>query len=422
MQKTSDQKVIPAGELSGLQALLLEHNPEAVRIIDTYLRYAGADVIPTTPADAVERFKALVQDGDKILIVIDSQIEKEANSQLHDTLRELASGSREVRFLSLGSGRRRYVRPVNEDTLTIDINAMRRSTLINAVASLAGRESLEIGTQKTDYEHFAALPTIDDARESGRLILVAEDNETNRNVICMQLAQLGYVAEMAENGLQALDMWRKEGYGMLLTDCHMPEMDGYDLVRAIRLEEEGKSHIPIIAITADALKGTAEKCLAAGMDDYLTKPIQLEDFARAISNWMPVSNSDETDRSDVAEAPERGEAVDATVLPKLLGSEDPKTLVGFYASFISSSEETVVGVGTAFASQNAMEIGRLAHKLKSSAKTVGALALSDCCLALEQAGKAGDIDGIADRMDEFQSLYQSASDWIKAYMREHEDC
>ncbi|NWF39206.1 PAS domain S-box protein [Mariprofundus sp. NF] len=418
MQKASGQTVVPAGELNGIQVLILEHNPETVRIIETYLRYAGADITLATSAEVVDRFKLLVEDGEEVLLVIDSE-QQERENPLHEILRALASGLREVRFLSLGAGRRRYVRALNEDTVSIDINAMRRNTLINAVASLAGRESLEIGSQENDYEHIAALPSIDEARASGRLILVAEDNETNRNVLRMQLSQLGYVAEMADNGREALEMWRNGSYAMLLTDCHMPEMDGYDLTRAIRLEEEGESHIPVIAITADALKGTEEKCLAAGMDGYLTKPIQLEDFAQAISNWMPNSNSVETARVDVAEEPERGEAVDATVLPKLLGTGDPKTVAGFYASFLSSSEETVVEIGTAFAKKNAMETGQLAHKLKSSAKTVGALALADCCLALEQAGKAGDMDGIADQMDEFQLLYRSAADWIKTYMREH---
>ncbi|NWF37090.1 PAS domain S-box protein [Mariprofundus sp. KV] len=420
MQKAADQTTDSSEALRGLQVLLLEHNPEAVRIIDTYLRYAGADVVPTTKVDAAKRIKGLSERGEEPLVVIAFQEAEEGCDQLYDTLREVVSGSREVRFLSVGFGRRRYVRAVNEDTMSIDINAMRRTSLINGVASLVGRESLDITAQEIDCEHIAELPTIDQARESGRLILVAEDNETNRNVIRMQLAQLGYVAEVVENGREALEMWRKGRYAMLLTDCHMPEMDGYHLARTIRDEEADDKRLPIIAITADALKGTAERCYAAGMDGYLTKPILLEEFAQVISAWMPDSNIDETEKVDDAGDAVGVEAVDATVLPKLLGSDDPKTVAGFFASFLSSSEKTVVEIGTAFASQNAMEIGQLAHKLKSSAKTVGAMPLADCCLALEQAGKAGDIDGVADRMDEFQSLYQSTTDWIKAYMREHE--
>ena len=249
-------------------------------------------------------------------------------------------------------------------------------------------------------------------------ILYIEDNIDNMTLVKRVLEIEGFEVIPAETGKDGVSKAIENLPDIIITDINLPDIDGYEVTDMLKSDKK-TAHIPVIAITADALKGTEERCLAAGMDCYVTKPMQLDALAQVLNSWMPNSNSVETARVDVAEEPERGEAVDATVLPKLLGTGDPKTVAGFYASFLSSSEETVVEIGTAFASQNTMEIGQLAHKLKSSAKTVGALALSDCCLALEQAGKSGDMNGIGDRMEEFQSLYRSASDWIKTYMREH---
>jgi len=114
-----------------------------------------------------------------------------------------------------------------------------------------------------------------EALRQDRLILVAEDNETNQKVILRQLALLGFAADVVDNGLQALQHWQSGDYAMVLTDLHMPEMDGYGLTEAIRAAEKVSRHIPILALTANALKGEAEHCRAIGMDGYLTKPVQL---------------------------------------------------------------------------------------------------------------------------------------------------
>ena len=107
------------------------------------------------------------------------------------------------------------------------------------------------------------------------LVLVAEDHEMNRCVIAEQLKRLGYAAEMAENGVEALRLWRTGRFDVLLTDLRMPEMDGYTLAAAIRAEENGQLRMPIIALTANALKEEAGRCEAAGMDGYMTKPVTM---------------------------------------------------------------------------------------------------------------------------------------------------
>jgi two-component system sensor histidine kinase/response regulator len=117
--------------------------------------------------------------------------------------------------------------------------------------------------------------------------LVAEDNEINQKVIFRQLALLGVMAEVVENGQKALERWRDGDYALLLTDVHMPTMDGYELTAAIRTEEaqSNRSYIPIIALTANAMQGEADRCKALGMDDYLSKPVQLAVLKKLLHEW-----------------------------------------------------------------------------------------------------------------------------------------
>ena len=123
---------------------------------------------------------------------------------------------------------------------------------------------------------------------------MAEDNHTNQLVALGLLRKLGYGADIVVNGLAALEALKSIPYDIILMDCHMPEMDGYDATRAIRIREQSsdqgfnwKSPVHIIAITASAMQGDREKCLAAGMDDYLSKPIRLQELQAVLKRWKP---------------------------------------------------------------------------------------------------------------------------------------
>ena len=130
-------------------------------------------------------------------------------------------------------------------------------------------------------------PLREEALRQGRLILIAEDNETNQKVIVRQLALLGYTADIAADGREALERWRTGNYALLLTDLHMPKMDGYELTQAIRAEEKGDKRIPIIALTANALKGEADHCRGVGMNDYRSKPSPLAELKSVLEQWLP---------------------------------------------------------------------------------------------------------------------------------------
>ncbi len=126
--------------------------------------------------------------------------------------------------------------------------------------------------------------------ENGRpSILIAEDNLINQKVIERMVQKLGYRAHLVSNGREALDALARLPFGLVFMDCQMPEMDGFEACREIRNRDLAGDRIPIIAITANAMKGDRERCLAAGMDDYVSKPFKQDDLRTVLEKWIPVA-------------------------------------------------------------------------------------------------------------------------------------
>jgi signal transduction histidine kinase/HPt (histidine-containing phosphotransfer) domain-containing protein len=269
----------------------------------------------------------------------------------------------------------------------------------------------------------------EEAHRQGRLILIAEDNEINQKVILQQLKLLGQTADVADNGCEALERWQGGGYGLLLTDLHMPLMDGYELTAAIRAAESVRAkdfspqqnpRTPIIAITANALKGEAEHCRSVGMDDYLSKPVQLANLGAMLEKWLPSVAS-------VGRALPAGEEtcraqpdlqlpvpVDINVLKKLVG-DDEATLREFLQDFRISAATIATELRTACAEGWAAVAGAAAHKLKSSARSVGALALGELCAEMERAGKIGDTAALAVLLPRFEHELASVEHFLEGY-------
>ncbi len=128
------------------------------------------------------------------------------------------------------------------------------------------------------------------APPAGGPILIAEDNAINQKVIERMVQKLGYRVKLVANGRDAIDALSRDVYELIFMDCQMPEMDGFEACREIR-KNEGSSRIPIIAITANAMKGDRERCLAAGMDDYVSKPFKQDDLRVVIERWMPIARA-----------------------------------------------------------------------------------------------------------------------------------
>jgi CheY-like chemotaxis protein len=172
-------------------------------------------------------------------------------------------------------------------TFTVTLPFEASSDAGAAATALDSARRLRGGRDGLDPADVRSSPlTVSEARAQGRLVLVAEDDHMNQKVILQQLGLLGYAGEIASDGAEALRMWRRGSYAMLLSDLHMPHLDGYDLVAAIRREEPEGAHLRVIALTANALRGEADRALAAGMDGYLTKPVPLATLRDVLERWI----------------------------------------------------------------------------------------------------------------------------------------
>ncbi len=216
-------------------------------------------------------------------------------------------------------------------------------------------------------------------------ILLAEDNAVNQKVALRLLARLGYRADVVANGLEALEAVRRQSYDVVLMDVQMPEMDGLEASRRIKLGKAGRAAPRIIALTADAMQGDREKCLAAGMDDYLTKPIKVEALVDALTRTQPQP------------APEDQEAViDPKIFADFRDSLGADFIGEVLAVFKEDAPELLRNLRQALADHDAELFRRAAHSLKSNSASFGAVTLAELARELEIIGKEGRLDGAED--------------------------
>ncbi|WP_152597955.1 sensor histidine kinase [Novilysobacter arseniciresistens] len=261
-----------------------------------------------------------------------------------------------------------------------------------------------------------AVPDVARAERERSLVLLVDDHPTNRLVIARQLALAGYASESAEDGAEALQRWRGGRYALLLSDVHMPRLDGYQLARAIRKEEarDVRVRTPIVALTASALKGEAERCLGAGMDDYLAKPVSVPVLQACLQRWLPhtagaaadadpASDADETPvagdpagsgavEADIpADARDAAPILDGHTLQALTGG-DPAETRALLADFLDSTRRDLAELDRVLVHGDTVGLARQAHKIKGAARLVGATALADAAAALEAAARSDTLD------------------------------
>ncbi|MEO6185052.1 MAG: PAS domain S-box protein [Steroidobacteraceae bacterium] len=284
--------------------------------------------------------------------------------------------------VELGLGRARHPEILEDNRVVLDMRAMSRANLQAAVALAAGRSCLADTSDEGQ-----ALPVVQAGYSIS--VLVAEDNEMNREVISRQLRLLGYPAVFAHDGRQALELWRSNRFSILLTDLRMPEMDGYALTAAIRSEETAGPRMPIVALTANALPEEVGRCHAAGMDDYVTKPLLLETLRAVLKKWLPSGTCDPREADDSAVMGMTAAPADLAVLRSLVGG-DPATTASMLKTYRTGARQLRAELTRAASALDTGAAFAAAHRLKSNAYAIGAKRLGDLCMEIETADASGD--------------------------------
>ncbi|MEW6272619.1 MAG: response regulator [Thermodesulfobacteriota bacterium] len=231
-------------------------------------------------------------------------------------------------------------------------------------------------------------------------LLVAEDNPVNQRLISAQLAKLGYRPDVVANGREALEAVQRVSYDVVLMDCRMPEMNGLEATRAIRAYEAGRRRTQVIAMTANALERDRRSCLEAGMDDYLAKPLHLEDLRAALEPEAPAADVDE-------------DVLSLDILNGLRGdlssAESGDAFREIIDLFLGNAERNCTAVRAALARGDREGVELAAHSLKGSSSTLGASRMAAVCASIEELGHSGALDGareLLDRLDDEFGLVQ----------------
>jgi len=299
--------------------------------------------------------------------------------------------------------------------------AAQHATLVRPVRQRPLRVTLEAALGFTPEPLPPDVPSAERLTLSrqGRM-LVAEDNPVNQKVAVRYLERLGFRVDVAANGLEALEACARLPYDLIFMDCQMPEMDGFEATAALRGREAGSGspRIPIIALTAHAMAGERARCLAAGMDDYLTKPLRLDELARVIQHWLqePPMSPAPTDGTSPRQQPPQ-DLLDLTTLQNLVDLDDggDGLLSEMITIFREDTPRRIQDIVSAAAKGDSLELSHAGHALKGGSGALGANALRAFTADIEALGRSGSVDAGPDLEKRLEDLFQATLIALEEY-------
>ena len=224
-------------------------------------------------------------------------------------------------------------------------------------------------------------------------VLVAEDNQVNQKVAVRILERLGYKVDVADDGNEALEACARTRYDVVLMDVQMPGLDGFEVARRIRAREQGGRRTPIVAMTASAMKGDRERCLAGGMDDYVAKPVTPDTLDAALRRWVSVARPAVPTASPGPGAAASGVLDEATVATLMSLDDDGTLMDELVATFLGLVPGRLASIREAARKQDAAGLARTAHALGGSCANLGCRLMANLCAELEVLGRSGSVAG-----------------------------
>ena len=383
--------------LVGRRLLVVDDNDTNRRLI---VRHASAwGMLVTAASSGASALEALEREGPFAAVMLDLMMPGMDGFELAAEIRRRAGGDLPLLLLSsVGHEVRSDPRYVAAGFAGHLLKPLKPASLRAALGAVVGapEDGAAAATSRP-----SALPA-DLAERHPMSVLLAEDNAVNQKLALRLLEKMGYAADVANDGAEAVAAVGRARYDVVLMDVQMPEMDGLEATRRI-IELHGDDRPRIVAVTADAMQDDRERCLAAGMDDYLTKPIRPGELAEAL------------ERAARPPALERG------VLDRLLETTggDPAFVADLLDTFTEEVPATLAGLRPAIAAGDAETVRRGAHTIKSNAATFGASALAAACAELEARARSGELNGADEllrRIEERYAAAQAALDAVRAQL------
>jgi PAS domain S-box-containing protein len=365
-----------AAALRDKRLLVVDDNAANREVVTRHARSWGMVPRETeSPTQALE----WIRRGDPLdVAILDMQMPEMDGLTLAGEIRRYRDADALPLVMLTSLGRRPEDRDRHGEFAAFLTKPIKASLLYDAVANAL--EAKPAGAEDAGEPGPSAVP----GTPAQLRVLLAEDNAVNRQVALRLLEKLGYGADVAVNGLEALQALRRRPYDVVLMDVEMPEMDGLEAARCIHREWRGRERPRIVAMTANAMQGDREICLAAGMDDYVGKPIHLDELAEALHRCAPraVDDEDVLDYEAIEELRARG--------------GDDAFVVQLVETFLRDAPALLETLHGALENGEAQHLHRAAHTLKSSGRVFGATRLAELCQELEATARTGALAGAAE--------------------------
>ena len=407
-------------QMDGKQVLVVDDNATNRRILTLQLESWGMiPVVTAYPHEALE----WIERGDKFdLGILDMQMPDMDGVMLATAIRQKYDATELPLVMLTSLGGRESVPAAQLET--VDFAAfmtkpIKPSHLFDGLINVFSEQPVHVRQAKQVKQE-----VVFDATMAERLplnILLAEDHPTNQKLAMMVLQRLGYRADLAANGLEALDAVARQPYDIILMDIQMPEMDGLEATRTLIQRIPDPNERPrIVAMTANALKEDRDICLAAGMDDYISKPIHVEDLVAALEQTQPIAVRRETGRlqalsenggvEEVEETVDSNSYLNQAALDNLLAivGGERAMLLELVDSFLEEAPPLFTKLHDGVVQGDAAMVRMAAHTIKSSANDFGAVELGELCQILEDMGKAGTLAGAAELAEQAEAAYEKA--------------
>jgi CheY-like chemotaxis protein/HPt (histidine-containing phosphotransfer) domain-containing protein len=393
--RAASQGTLP--QLAGKRILVVDDNATNREIVARHARSWGMEpVVIASPSEALAR----IEEGEAFDVAVVDLVmpEMDGLALAHEIRRHRDERALPLVLLtSLG----RLPRAQSSGEFAVQLaKPVKGSQLYNALLK-ALAEHVE------EPESGRPVPEESKPATSSLRILLAEDNAVNQKVALQLLDQLGYRADIASNGFEALEALERQPYDVVLMDVQMPELDGLDASRRICDHWPAATRPRIIAMTANAMLEDRQACFAAGMDDYVAKPIRLDDLAEALRRVRPLG-----DREARAKAP--GNGLDAHAIDSLRELGGDGFVVEVIDTFLSDAPALVAALRTTNEQGDQEALRRAAHTLKSNGEIFGARRFSELCRELEEHARSGELDGTTELLDRIEREYAALEKTLAA--------
>ncbi|MFA5902980.1 MAG: PAS domain S-box protein [Desulfobacula sp.] len=419
MKKSVDQGIVV--DLKGLLILVVDTNPTHQYIISKYLDAFGCKSVSANTID--EALKILEQSGSQKridLIITDFNSGKTDGFEFAEKIRREKTWDKVpvILLTSMGmAGDAKRCRDAGIDGYLP--KPVRKKELERIIAGVLGM----IDQPDSDDRHLITKHSIEESVRKNITVLVAEDYPTNQQIALKHLSSAGFHAVLAENGIQAVEQFKKIQFDLIFMDIQMPEMDGYEATQKIREIEKHISgnltnrpfRTPLIAMTAHAMKGYREKCIEADMDDYLTKPLKRKDLIAMVEKWVP------SHKAMQSTIPEKGNEIITQTsslpmdIPKALEEfeNDEDFLNDVVAEFLDNVGHQIDIIRSAIAAKDFETIQKQGHAIKGGAANLTAMKLSEAAFTLEKKGEERVPDHLGVALTRLVSEYETLCRFIE---------